>query len=182
MIKDLLTIIIPCKDAMEGTKKSIEDLLSKSKIKGTSVLVLDFGSTDGSYQYVQQASSYHIKTLRIESIKMEEGDNIGNILDSIQTPYIMVIKPGSISNDNDFVLKAVNRTNSKSDALVYIRANNVIDKIVSTIKKSRREISYVISHKSILPEVKFVEDSCDIIVDKSYTTRKGLLLAGFSDN
>jgi glycosyltransferase involved in cell wall biosynthesis len=107
MISDLLTIVIPCKDSVIELKRTVEDITKKTKIKGTRVLVLDFGSIDGSYQYASQASSEHIRKIRIESIRMKEGESIKDSLKLINTPYVLLLSPGSTFKEEDLILNSV---------------------------------------------------------------------------
>ena len=160
MIKDLLTIVIPTKDCVNSIKETIENLTTKTKISKTRVLVLDFGSKDGSFQYVAQASSEFIRFLRIESIRMKEGEEMTIMNDVIDTPYIMVIKPGSVSDDKDIIINSVNKILSSNETIVYIKDLGIINRVFKT-SKNKSNPSLLFSKKEILCEISYNPEDPD---------------------
>lgn len=154
MIKDLLTIVIPCKDCVTSIKETIENIRTKTRIAGTRILVLDFGSTDGSYQYVAQASFELSSLLRIESINMKEGECISNIESSINTPYILVIKPGAVSDDPDIIMNSINKVLTGNNTLVYLKDLGILNRVISMFKKSDNP-SLIFSKREVILELKY---------------------------
>jgi len=150
MISDLLTIVIPCKDSVIELKRTVEDITKKTKIKGTRVLVLDFGSIDGSYQYASQASSEHIRKIRIESIRMKEGESIKDSLKLINTPYVLLLSPGSTFKEEDLILNSVNRLSRTKIPLVYLKNCDFIRNLMSSLIRSKRKVNAVFSGKEVL--------------------------------
>jgi len=180
MLNTLLTIIIPCKNSVMGLKKTIEDITKKTKIKETRILVLDFGSTDGSYQYAAQASGEFINLIRIESIKMREGEEIMNSFNLVNTPYIMLIKPGSSFKDNDLILSTINELSKINYPIAYLRRFNFIQNIRMSIDKRRRKIDVIFSKKEMLNNLKYNPDNPEsdiLLIDMS----NGIKVGGFID-
>jgi len=150
MISTLLTIIIPCKNSVTKLKKTIEDIAQKTKIKDTRVLVLDFGSVDGSYQYAAQASQEMIRIIKIESIKMEEEETLKNAYDLVNTPYVLVMTPGSTFKDPDVFFTSVNEVSKINYPVAYLKKVNFINDLMSTVLKNKRKISAIFSNKELL--------------------------------
>lgn len=183
MINTLLTIIIPCKNSIIGTKKTIEDLSKKTKIRGTKILALDFGSVDGTYQYIAQASSEMSKILKIESVKMEDDENIKDIIDSVDTPYVLVINPGSTFKDDDFILSSLNKIPNTKEPLVYLGRYSLFNSIISAFIKNKRKINGVFYTKDLLKNIEFVDEDQEygISLDKQILSI-GIKIEGFTDN
>lgn len=180
MIKDLLTIVIPSKDCVTSIKKTIENITNKTKIVGTRVLVLDFGSNDGSFQYVAQASSDLIKILRIESIRMKENEDMRDINDIISTPYVMVIKPGSVSEDKDIIMNTINKILAGKETLVYLKDLGIINRVFNPTK-NKNNPSLLFSKKEILFEILYNPEDPDqkISIEGLYKTNKSVIVDGF---
>ena len=140
MVKDLITVIIPCKDCVYELKDTIENISNKTGIRGTSVLVLDFGSTDGTFQYSSQASSDMIKILKIESINMSGNKDMEEISNIIKTPYISIIKPGTVTEDKDLIIKSLNKVMKGNKSLIYFKKIGILDKIINRYKNKKSQI------------------------------------------
>lgn len=109
MLDSLITIIIPTKDSFPKIKETIENIITQTKIKGVSILIPDFGSKDGSYQYAAQASGFHFNKVKIESVDYSKTkSSMLNIMESIKTPYSIFITPGIILEDPDFIFNSIN--------------------------------------------------------------------------
>jgi len=180
MISNLLTVIIPCKNSVISLKKTVEDIIKKTKVINTRIIILDFGSTDGSYQYAAQASSEHIRSVRIESVKMEEENNIKDCLDLINTPYILVITPGATFSDNDIFISSVNGINNTDYPIAYLRKTDILNNIMSTFIKSRRKIDAIFSKKELLSilDYRYDDPSPEILLND---LSKGIKVGGFTD-
>ena len=180
MISNLLTIVIPCKNSVMSLKKTIEDIIKKTKVKNTRVLVLDFGSVDGSYQYASQASGEFIRMIRIESLKMEEGETIKNALDLIDTPYVLVMTPGSTFKNQDLFLTSVNEIAKIEYPIAYLRKVDFINNFMSAFIKSKRKVNAIFSKKEVLSilDYKYDEQDAEISFDN---LSKGIKVGGFTD-
>ena len=164
MINSLLTIIIPCKNSVYGLKYTIESLLDQFKITGTRVLILDLGSDDGSYQYAAQSSFEHFKKLKIESIKIDDDLNLFKFIDELRTPYSMVITPGSISKNPDFIFNSINNISIKKVPSVYLKKYPIVKRILPlrNIRNKVLEINCIVSEKNFLWEIGFKNNTLSI--------------------
>lgn len=185
MINTFLTIIIPCINDVLGVKRTIENLSRKTKISGTRILVLDFGSTDGSIQYVAQASSEMLPSLRIESIKISEEESFSDAIKSVDTEYALVISTGSIFNDNDVILKSVNAilTNNRYP-IVYLKTsenflNNIISRYINKDRRNGAIFCKTESAKNI--EFTYKDSNPEINLKKQFLSN-GIKIGGFTDN
>ncbi len=180
MIDNLLTIVIPCKNSVGNLKKTVEDITKKTKVKGTRVLILDFGSIDGSHQYAAQSSSELSRIIRIESIKMEEGKKIKDALDLIDTPYILVMKPGSTFKDQDLLISAVNEISKTSYPIAYLRRHNIVNDLLSKFIKNRRKVDAVFSKTEVINMLDYGHDDHDPEISFNDLS-KGIKVGGFTD-
>lgn len=184
MLKSLLTIIIPCKNCVMELKRTIESLPNKTKISGIRVLIPDFGSVDGSIQYAAQASSEYSKFIRIESIEMKEGKDLKDLSETVNTPYVLIINPGSTFSDRDIILNSINKISGSRDILVYLKRTNIINRFIVSLLKDKRKINAIFSNKSILEDTIFnhSDTNPEIDIDKKSMSSPGIKIAGFSDN
>jgi len=143
---------------------------------------LDFGSEDGSQQYAAQASSDYMRKIKIECIKMQEESNLKLIEDTVNTPYLMIIRSGSISSDKDIIMNSLNKANTVDQSIVYFKNIGIIKNILSKFKKKEKQISYIISKKDILSHVYFEEKTNTIDLNKGNPGNRGILIERFSDN
>ena len=180
MISTLLTIVIPCKNSVKSLKKTVEDLIKKTKVKNTRVLVLDFGSVDGSYQYASQASSDFIRMIRIESIRMKEGETIKSALDLIDTPYVLVMTPGSTFSDPDLLISSVNEAPKMEYPIAYLRRVDFINNFMSTFIKKKRKVNAIFSKKEVLNilDYQYDDPEAEIAFDN---LSNGIKVGGFTD-
>jgi hypothetical protein len=178
LINSLLTIIIPCKNSVYGLKDTVESLLNQFKIAGTRVLILDLGSDDGSYQYADQASFEHFKKLKIESIKVDKDLNLFKFIDELRTSYSMVITPGSIMKDPEFIFNSINKVLSNRNANVYFKKYPLTKRIlpIRNIRNKELAINCVISEKNFLWEIQFENNTLSI--HPSQISRGKILIGG----
>jgi hypothetical protein len=178
LINSLLTIIIPCKNSVYGLKDTVESLLNQFKIAGTRVLILDLGSDDGSYQYADQASFEHFKKLKIESIKVDKDLNLFKFIDELRTSYSMVITPGSIMKDPEFIFNSINKVLSNRNANVYFKKYPLTKRIlpIRNIRNKELVINCVISEKNFLWEIQFENNTLSI--HPSQISRGKILICG----
>jgi hypothetical protein len=181
MVSSLLTIIIPSKDSVFDLKKTIEDLITKTKIKGTKVIVADFNSNDGSAQYSIQASSELIKDLKIFPVNIKDGEILGDLIDRIVTPYIMIISPGVIINDKDLIIKSLNELFNSQHTLVYLEKNSLLDAFLLPLMKRKRKAKLIFSKKEILSHVSIAnqeKSSRELLIDNKILNA-GIKISGF---
>ena len=178
MINSLLTIVIPCKNSLYGLKDTVESLLDQFKIVGTRVLILDLGSDDGSYQYAAQAAFEHFKKLKIESIKVDRDLNLFKFIDELRTPYSMVITPGSIIKDPDFIFNSINKVLTNKNANVYFKKYPLTKRILPlrNIRNKELEINCIVSEKNFLWEIEFANNTLSI--HPSQISRGKILIEG----
>lgn len=120
MLKNLITILIPSNNSIEGLKTTVNSIFSQTKIKGTRVMILDYGSTDGSFQYTAQASSDLSRILKIESLDLK--DKIPDF--QIYTPYCLWISPGIILEERDFIMDEINMNSFMEKNCLYVLNKN----------------------------------------------------------
>jgi len=178
LINSLLTIIIPCKNSLYGLKDTVESLLDQFKIVGTRVLILDLGSDDGSYQYAAQSSFEHFKKLKIESIKVDKDLNLFKFIEELRTPYSMVITPGSVIKDTDFIFNSINKVLTNRNANVYFKKYPLLKRILPlrNIRNKELEINCIISKKNFLWEIQF--DNNTLYIHTSQIFRGKILIGG----
>jgi hypothetical protein len=178
LINSLLTIIIPCKNSLYGLKDTVESLLDQFKIVGTRVLILDLGSDDGSYQYAAQSSFEHFKKLKIESIKVDKDLNLFKFIEELRTPYSMVITPGSVIKDTDFIFNSINKVLTNRNANVYFKKYPLLKRILPlrNIRNKELEINCIISKKNFLWEIQF--DNNTLYIHTSQISRGKILIGG----
>jgi hypothetical protein len=180
MINNLLTIVIPCKNSVRGLKKTVEDLMDKTKISGTSIIIPDFGSLDGSFQYAAQSSSEFHKILRIESIKMEDGEDLSNLKDIVKTPYALVIVPGVSFKNKDIFIESINSISNEETPLAYLKKNKALDPIMGSLLKKRRKVKAVFIKKENITDISSIYNSDDPeIIIKNNSLSEGIKIEGF---
>ena len=150
MINTLLTIVIPCKNSVIELKKTINDIVKKTKIKRTRVLVLEFRSIDRSYQYAAQASNEMIRTIRIESIRMKEGETVKDAYNLVHTPYVLVMVPGSTFSDPDLFFTSLKEVSKINYPVAYLKKEDFINDLISRFLKNKRKINAIFADKESL--------------------------------
>lgn len=162
MVNNLLSIIIPCLNSVIELKKTIEDFKLKTKIKGTNILVADFGSNDGSIQYSSQASSELLKTLKIHSLEIKEDESLNILSKQIQTPHILVALPGTVFKDPDVFISSLNELFSDTDVLIYLEKNSALDAIILPFIINKRRIKAIFCKKEMINQINFIESEIKI--------------------
>ena len=155
----------------------MESLLDQFKIVGTRVLILDLGSDDGSYQYAAQASFEHFKKLKIESIRVDDL-NLFKFIDELRTPYSMVITPGSVIKNTDFIFNSINKVLVNRNANVYFKKYSLVKRILPlrNIRNKELEINCIVSEKNFLWEIEFENNTLSI--HPSQISRSKILIEG----
>jgi|LauGreDrversion4_2_1035121.scaffolds.fasta_scaffold316880_2 glycosyltransferase involved in cell wall biosynthesis len=92
MIKDLLSIVIPCKNEEDYIGRTLDEISLQFDIKGTRVIIADGGSTDSTISKINDFVNSEDNNLNIEVIKgggVSVGRNRGAAL--VKTPFILFL-------------------------------------------------------------------------------------------
>jgi hypothetical protein len=153
LINSLVTILIPTNNSVEGLKTTIESLILQTRVKNTRVLVLDYGSDDGTVQYSQYASYEYRRILKIESIDLKENPPTFEVF----SPYCLCLSPGVILENYDFIIEAVNSISRESrNILYYKKSGKLLTDFFpySSIQKDKIEIIGIFCYKEMLWKIK----------------------------
>lgn len=177
-MNSLVTIIIPCNNSLYGLKNTVESLSSQFKIQGTRVLILDIESNDGSHQYAAQAAFEHLKKLKIESIKINDKLNLYKFIDQLKTLYSIIITPGTIFENPDFIFNSANKLLANDCTYVYFKNYPIFKRILpfKNIRNKQLEINCIISQKNFLCEIQFENNA--FLIHTSQIKRKKIFIGG----
>jgi len=92
MIKDYLSIVIPCKNEENYIKRTLDEISIQSGTKGMRVIIADGGSTDSTIQKIEEFIKSEDNKLNIEVIKggtVSVGRNRGAAM--VKTPFILFL-------------------------------------------------------------------------------------------
>ena len=92
MIKDYLSIVIPCKNEETYIRRTLEEISLQFGIKGTRVIISDGGSTDSTLLKIDEFIKSENNNLNIEIIEggsVSVGRNRGAAL--VKTPFILFL-------------------------------------------------------------------------------------------
>jgi len=92
MIKDYLSIVIPCKNEENYIKRTLDEISIQSGTKGMRVIIADGGSTDSTIQKIEEFIKSEDNNLKIEVIEggaVSVGRNRGAGL--VKTPFILFL-------------------------------------------------------------------------------------------
>jgi len=101
-IKDLLTIIIPCKNEEKYIESTLTNINNQNNVKGIIVYISDAGSTDNTLDII---SSFENNLKNNLKIKIIEGGRVSvgrnNGLKLVDTPYVLFMDADTtLENDN----------------------------------------------------------------------------------
>jgi len=153
LINSLVTILIPTNNSVEGLKTTLESLILQTRIKNTRVLVMDYGSEDGTVQYSDYAAYKYRSILKIESIDLKENPPEFDVLST----YCLCLSPGVVLEDRDFLIEAVNTVSREGRSILYYKKSGklLIDLFTySSIQKGKIEIIGVFCYKENLWKIK----------------------------
>lgn len=111
MIKDYLSIVIPCKNEENYIKRTLNEISIQSGISGTRVIIADGGSTDSTIQKIEEFIKSEDNNLNIEVIAggtVSVGRNRGAAL--VKTPFILFL-------DADITFTDLSAIDTSSNAL-----------------------------------------------------------------
>jgi glycosyltransferase involved in cell wall biosynthesis len=92
MIKDYLSIVIPCKNEENYIKRTLDEISIQSGTKGMRVIIADGGSTDSTIQKIEEFIKSEDNKLNIEVIEgrtVSVGRNRGAAI--VKTPFILFL-------------------------------------------------------------------------------------------
>jgi glycosyltransferase involved in cell wall biosynthesis len=92
MIKDYLSIVIPCKNEENYIKRTLDEISIQSGTKGMRVIIADGGSTDSTIQKIEEFIKSEDNNLNIEVIEggtVSVGRNRGAAM--VKTPFILFL-------------------------------------------------------------------------------------------
>lgn len=98
---------------------TVEGIVMQTKIKGTRVLILDYGSTDGSIQYCVQKQVDLQKILQIEILDWKDKRQEFHAI----TPYCFWISPGVVLSDQDFLIREINKSSLTKKNIAFLIRN-----------------------------------------------------------
>ena len=111
MIKDYLSIVIPCKNEENYIKRTLNEISIQSGISGTRVIIADGGSTDSTIQKIEEFIKSEDNNLKIEVIEggtVSVGRNRGAAM--VKTPFILFL-------DADITFTDLSAIDTSSNAL-----------------------------------------------------------------
>ena len=111
MIKDYLSIVIPCKNDENYIKRTLNEISIQSGISGTRVIIADGGSTDSTIQKIEEFIKSEDNNLKIEVIEggtVSVGRNRGAAM--VKTPFILFL-------DADITFTDLSAIDTSSNAL-----------------------------------------------------------------
>lgn len=111
MIKDYLSIVIPCKNEENYIERTLNEISIQSGISGTRVIIADGGSTDSTLQKIEEFIKSEDNNLNIEVIAggtVSVGRNRGAAL--VKTPFILFL-------DADITFTDLSAIDTSSNAL-----------------------------------------------------------------
>ena len=122
--------MIPSNNTLEGLKSTLNSILLQTKIKGTSVIILDYGSSDGSVQYAAHVSSDFYKTIKIECLDFSEK----NPQFGVYTPYCFWVSPGVVLEDRDFLMDEIYYINKGQMEITSVLCKNTERSMIKNVK------------------------------------------------
>jgi glycosyltransferase involved in cell wall biosynthesis len=120
-MKDLVTIVIPCKNEEAYIGNLLSDLVRQKDISGVRVIVADANSTDNTRHIVEQFTKF----LNIEIIdggKVSEGRNKGAMLAT--TPYVLFLDADVQFFDDNVIYDTVMQMHKEQLDLIGLSPKN----------------------------------------------------------
>lgn len=108
-IKNLLTIIIPCKNEEEYIERTLNNINTQNKISGVVVYISDAESTDNTLNIIssfENNSNNNLEIKIIEGGKVSVGRNNG--LKLVNTPYVLFMDADATLENNNQINEYLN--------------------------------------------------------------------------
>ena len=109
-MRDLLTIVIPCKNEGNNIYHTISSIASQDLIEGTRIIIADISDEFGSIHVLSQAVSNYRYKLNIEVIEggyPAYGRYVGAKL--VETPYVLFLDADIIFFDKKLIIININK-------------------------------------------------------------------------
>ena len=117
MLKDLLTIVIPCKNEKEVVKKTLNLINKQDGIKDVNVIVADCSNDYGiTKKYINSEKNKNININIIKGGLPALGRNVGAKL--CKTKYILFLDADIFLEKKDIIINVVNEIESKNFSLL----------------------------------------------------------------
>ncbi len=138
MIKEDITIIIPSLNQIEDLIKTIDFINTQYKSKICRVLVADYGSIDGSTQYISQ-KSWESRGVEFDVISVPNEKRIEEVI-KIDTKYFMIVFPGFYARSRDFLVDNYNILSSKKKPMVLLNEKKNKRSVIPYILRKNKKI------------------------------------------
>jgi glycosyltransferase involved in cell wall biosynthesis len=175
MIKDYLSIVIPCKNEENYIKRTLDEISLQARIKGTRIIIADGGSTDSTLQRIGEFIKSNYNKLEIEIIKggtVSVGRNKGAAL--VKTPFILFL-------DADITFTDLSAIGMALDSL----KENVKLELIGTTPKYSGEMdlaaSIIFFINSITSRIMSITDPFAIGAFMMISRKKFIDLGGFDE-
>jgi len=111
-IKEVVTIIIPCKDEQGYIDKLLRSISEQTDIDGTQIIIADAGSVDGTLDVIWRCKrTYGLNVEVVEGGMPSKGRNSGAKLAG--TKYLLFIDADIVLLDREIIQKTVHLMESK---------------------------------------------------------------------
>lgn len=134
VIKDEITIVIPCRNEFNYIGKTIHFINGQHGIKGTRIIIADANSDDGTVEFVDFMIDLYKETLKIERIeggKVAFGRNKGASM--VKTPYILFMDADTILTNDGIINNTLYDVHWNKFDLLTCKVKSVGGDIRSTI-------------------------------------------------
>lgn len=175
MIKDYLSIVIPCKNEENYIKRTLDEISLQARIKGTRIIIADGGSTDSTLRRIGEFIKSNYNKLEIEIIKggtVSVGRNKGAAL--VKTPFILFL-------DADITFTDLSAIGMALDSL----KENVKLELIGTTPKYSGEMdlaaSIIFFINSITSRIMSITDPFAIGAFMMISRKKFIDLGGFDE-
>ena len=112
MIKDVLSIVIPCKNEENYILETLSSIQKQKGVLGLKVIIADANSTDRTRDLIRLFAEQPILNIEIiDGGSVSYGRNFGASL--VDTKYILFIDADTILYDDDVIQKVKNKVNKK---------------------------------------------------------------------
>ena len=131
-LKDLLTIVIPCKNEQENIKNILACLNKQNDSKGLLVIVADISDDLTTVHYINSERNKNIDILTIEGGYPSYGRHQGALMS--ETPYTLFLDSDMFIKDNNFLNNILNEITKKQGVLLTCKVRTIDNKFNNVYK------------------------------------------------
>ena len=131
-LKDLLTVVIPCKNEKENIKNILGCLNDQNDSKGLLVIVADISDDLTTVHYINSERNKNIDVLTIEGGYPSFGRHQGALMS--ETPYTLFLDSDMIIKDNNFLNNILNEITKKQGVLLTCKVRTIDNKFNNVYK------------------------------------------------